>query len=46
MMNDLPLIPILEYPSWFAVHRGFTDLEGRDDNSVTYFWLKCPTCTA
>ena len=40
MMNDLPLIPILEYPTWLAVRKGITHMEGRPNNSITYYWFK------
>ena len=42
MMADLPLIPILEYPTWIPVRKGITNMEGRANNSVTYWWFKGP----
>ncbi len=44
MMHDLPVVPILEYPTWFGVRKGITNIQGRPTNALTFWWLKCPTC--
>lgn len=40
LMVDLPLIPIVEFTSAYAVRKGITALEGRPNNTVTYWWMK------
>ena len=34
------MVPIVEYPTWFAVRKGIGPLEGRPNNTVTYWTLK------
>ena len=40
LMVDLPLVPIVEFTSAYAVRKGITNLEGRPNNSVTFWYLK------
>ena len=40
MMSDLPMVPILEYSSAFAVRKGLGPIEGRANNSITYWYFK------
>ena len=40
LMADLPMIPIVEFPSSFAVRKGLGPLQGRPNNSVTFWYFK------
>ena len=40
LMRDLPMIPIVEFPSSFAVRKGLAPLQGRPNNTVTYWYFK------
>ncbi len=40
LMDQLPMVPILEYPTWVAVRKGVGPLEGRPNNTVTYWNFK------
>jgi ABC-type oligopeptide transport system substrate-binding subunit len=40
LMEELPMVPVVEYPTWFAVRKGIGPIEGRPNNTVTYWNLK------
>ena len=40
LMDELPLVPIVEYPTWFAVRKGIGPIEGRANNTITFWNIK------
>jgi peptide/nickel transport system substrate-binding protein len=40
MMSDLPMVPILESSSAFSVRKGLGPIEGRANNTITYWYFK------
>ena len=40
LMDELPLVPIVEYPTWFAVRKGLGPIEGRANNTITFWNIK------